>query len=415
MTRAADLVRSTARLGVARGIDSLQRFAYLRRYGKMFLAVSNGRFQVASRSHQSLLDEVAPWVDRLVASGRDKNAPARLAVIARRAQEALFSVCRPDAGPTVWRAFLIVLGEAELSLLHAGKSPTRRPLPRLSRGWLAAIDDGTPAGGLAVRLALALASQHRPWEPGSGGLVDSVRRHFLPMIDWDKPRARFKLDNDGRVRNDPEYVCMGRDLVTVAIQLVERRSIWARLLSKQRNPSPLLPLEATRGCEVSPEEIGAWVRGETPDATVLQLIRPLLALDWGDLARHGAEVPPACAQGGVADPLQMLIRLGHLPFEIPILGKGERIESAVPVRFDPEPLRLLAAGDLDRALRVVISRLGASGLRPVFRRAVATSTLARRLAASLAFPISRQDAGRAARLVCKPYDVKDAEALPFTV
>jgi hypothetical protein len=45
----------------------------------------------------------------------------------------------------------------------------------------------------------------------------------------------------------------------------------------------------------------------------------------------------------------------------------------------------------------------------VFRRAVASRSLARRLAASLAFPISQREAARAARLVCKPYAVKEEQ------
>src|SRR6185312_13379324 len=52
-TKAGDLVRATARLGLARGIDSLQRFAYINRNGKSHFAVSAGRFRVASRSHQT--------------------------------------------------------------------------------------------------------------------------------------------------------------------------------------------------------------------------------------------------------------------------------------------------------------------------------------------------------------------------
>ena len=64
-TKAGDLVRATARLGLARGIDSLQRFAYLERNGQSNLAVSVGRFRVTSRSHQMLLEEIAPWIDRL--------------------------------------------------------------------------------------------------------------------------------------------------------------------------------------------------------------------------------------------------------------------------------------------------------------------------------------------------------------
>jgi len=421
-TRATDLVRVTARLGLARGIDSLQRFAYLQRNGLSNLAVSTGRFRVATRSHAALLDDVARWIDRLVRQAGDKNAPASLGVIARRTQECLFTVCRQESTAMLWREFLATLGEAELVLLRAGKHPARRPLPPLSTGWLAAVDDGTPEGRTALRLAFGLASQHRARERANTPLVDSVRRHFLPLDDWDKPRPRFKLDEKGRVQRDPEHVCVGRDLVTDAIALVERRSIWARSANEKREealrPSngkrertPGLPLEAAAGCEATLEEIGAWVRGEVSDETVLRLIRPLLALKWDEFDAGQVPEPPL---RGVPDPFHLLFRLAHLPFDVPVRGSDGRTETQVTVRLDPEPLRRLAAGDLAGALRVAIRRLDASGLRPVFRRGVATPAFARRLAASLAFPISRDDAARAARLVCKPYNVEDAEQVSST-
>jgi len=411
-TRAADLVRATARLGLARGIDSLQRFAYLQRNGQSNLAVSIGRFRVASRSHQALLDDVAPWIDRLVwyaKRTKDNNVPFSLGVIARRTQDALFAVCQHEATSREWRELLVTLGDAELALLRSGKNPARWPLPRLSSGWLAAVDDGTPESRTALRLALALASQHRQRERERSPLVDSVRRHFLPLEDGEKPR--FKLDEKGRVQRDPEHVCVGRDLVTDAIALVERRSIWARSSNEKRERAPRLPLEAVSGCESTPEEIGAWVRGEVSDEIVLGLVRPLLGLKWNEFDAGHVPKPRLRA---APDPLQMLFRLAHLPFDVPVQGPDGRTETEVTVRLDPEPLRRLAAGDLDGALKIVNRRLDASGLRPVFRRGVATPALARRLAASLAFPISRDDAARAARLVCKPYDVKDAEELPST-
>ncbi len=419
-TRASDLVRATARLGLARGIESLQRFAYLERNGQSNLAVSAGRFRVASRSHQALLEEIAPWIDRLVWYARrtkDNNVPLSLGVVARRTQDALFAVCRHDATPTEWRELLVALGDAELALLRSGKHPARRPLPRLSCGWLTAADDGTAHGRTALRLALALASQHRPLEKEGAALKDSVRRHFIPLDDTDPERPRFVLDERGRAKRDPEHVCMGRDLVTDAIALVERRSIWARSSKEgatewnesheRRRRSFCLPLQAVKSCEASLEEVAAWVRGEIHEDDLRALVRPLLALNWSEIANRGSGLP--LTRGGVPEPLQMLLRLAHLPFDIPVEGSNGRLEVAVTVRLDPEPLRRLAAGDLDGALKVAVRRLEASGLRPVFRRGVARPGLARRLAASLAFPISRDDAARAARLVCKPYDAKDPE------
>jgi len=400
-TRSVDLVRATARLGLARGIDALQRFAFLERNGQSNLAVSTGRFFVASRSHQHLLDDVAPWIDRLVLDGKDKNAPKALGIIARRATEALFAVCRQEATPQIWRSLLVMLGEAEFTSLRAGKDENRRPLPRLTGAWLDAIDDGTSEGRAALRLALALASQHRPVNQEHPKRVDHVRRHFLPLVKGD---ARFNLDAKGRGVRDPEHVCRGRDLVTDAIALVERRSIWVRSSSRERDRAPKLPLEAVEGCAARPSDITAWLLGEISDEAVLDLVRPLLALDWDDVAKRGNKLPRD-DRTPRPDALQLLFRLVHLPFAVPVRSTDGRLLSSVEVRLDPEPLRRLASGDVDAALKIAVRRLSASGLRPVFRRATSTPAFARRLAASLAFPISREDAAVAAQLVCKPYEV----------
>jgi CRISPR-associated protein Csx17 len=261
-------------------------------------------------------------------------------------------------------------------------------------------------------LALAFASQHRGIENPKGEVLftDSIRRHFMPLDEWDPSRPRFELDERGRPKPDPEHVCLGRDLVADAIALVERRSIWARSSSNDRERAPRLPLQARKHCEATLEEVGAWVRGEVPNGDVLDLALPLLALDWAQIPSEGPLVPPE--PGGVPEPMHLLFRLAHLPFDVPVTDAEGKREAAVTVRLDPEPLRRLAAGDLDGALRVTLRRLEASGLRPVFRHGVTTPSLARRLAASLAFPISQRDAARAARLVCKPYDVKDVGAQP---
>ena len=417
-TSARDLVRATARLGLARGIESLQRFAYLERNGQSNLAVFAGRFRVASRPNQTLLDEIAPWIDHLNEQAREKNVPLRLRAIAKRTEEALFAVCRHDATPTEWRELLITLGHAELALLRCGKNLTRRPLPRLSADWILVVDDGSERGRTILRLALALACQHRPPEKDGLPLQGSVRCHFLPLVDPDEERPRFSLDErTGRPKPDPECVCVGRNLVTDAIAMVQRRSIWARCSGTGREMVPKLervpklPLWAVRSCEATLDEIGWWLRSDEVDDDVLGLVRPLLALDWVDVAQRSIVPPPLCEEG--RDPLHMLFRLAHLPFDVPVLEANGKREAAVSVRLDPEPLRRLAAGDLDGALRVAMRRLNASGLRPVFQRGIATATLARRLAASLAFPISQGDAARAVAMVCKPYEAKEDKQQPL--
>ncbi len=410
VTRAGDLVRATARLGLARGIESLQRFAYLERNGQSNLAVSAGRFRVASRSNQLLLEEVAPWIDRLVWHARptkDNNVPLSLGSVAKRLQEAMFAVCRHDATSAEWRDLLVTLGEAELALLRSGKNPARRPLPRLSPGWISASDDGSETGRTVLRLALALASQHLPPENDRSTLKGSVRCHFLPLANSDAEHPQFRFDERGRAASDPEWVCVGRNLVADTIALVRRRTIWVRTASAQWERAPQLPLWAVRSCEASTREIAWWLRHDQFDDEILKLARALLALDWGAVANSNVVPPPLCE--GARDPLHLLFRLAHLPFEVPVRDSDGKGEVGVTVRLDSEPLRRLAASDIDGAIRVVVRRLVASGLHPVFRRGMATPVLARRLAASLAFPISQREAALAAALVCKPYEAKDTE------
>jgi CRISPR-associated protein Csx17 len=404
-------VRATARLGLAHGIDALQRFAYLKRNGQSHLAVFTGRFYVRSRSRQELLDDVAPWIDNLVAHARDKNAPMSLGRIARVTQEALFSASRREATPRDWRNLLIALGRAELVLLRSGKSLARRPLPPLRPEWIAALDDQTLEGRCALRLALAFASQHRPAENERGERFfrDPIRGHFIPLND----QGRFDLDERGRPKLGPEQVCHGRELEADAIALMKRRVVWARSPGEDGPRVPKLPLQAIPGCEATLEEVAAWIRGEVSDREVLDLARGLLALDWRKVQKQH-EKPGVLepTPGGTPEPLHLLFRLAYLPFDVPVLGSESQAAVTVTVRLDSEPLRRLAAGDADGALRVAIRRLEASGLRPVFRRAATTQRLARRLAASLAFPISQEDAARAARLICKPYTMKDIEKQP---
>lgn len=411
-TRATDMVRATARLGLARGIESLQRFCYLERNGQASLAVSTGRFHVSSRPRQQLLDEIAPWVDRLERDGRGKEAPERLRVASRRVSESLFHVCKEGAQGHPWRQLLVHLGAAEAVQMRSSKDGARRPLPRLSPLWLDAIDDGTESGRRALRLALALASQHLPHSTDAAHYRGSVRQHYLALSTIDSASPRYKLDSKGRLEHSCEYVCPGRDLVTDAIALLLRRSLWARSRRDNDEERPRqLPLQAVAGCEVSLGEVAAWLRGELVDASVLALVKPLLALDWRKFSAQPVALPAVADRP--ADPVQTLLRLAFLPYSIPVLREDRQSEGEVTVRLDPEPLRRLAAGDLPGALPFVIRRLSATGLRPVMRHAVASAEKARRLLATLAFPIARQEAGYAATVVCKPYKFSEPHKETF--
>jgi len=95
-----------------------------------------------------------------------------------------------------------------------------------------------------------------------------------------------------------------------------------------------------------------------------------------------------------------VVRITHLSRP---LDRGDRL--VIPL--DCEPIARLAAGDLAGAVEVCLRRLRASGLRPSVRFMVGNPLHARRVAASLAFPIRPIDESRCADSVTKPYAIEE--------
>src|SRR5438046_2678602 len=94
-------------------------------------------------------------------------------------------------------------------------------------------------------------------------------------------------------------------------------------------------------------------------------------------------IPGAPArQRGAAD--RALVRLGYLPHTV----------GTMRPRLDAGPLRLLDAGRMGDAGALLLRRLAANGLRAKVRLVAGDGAFARRLAASVAIPISTHDYGR---------------------
>jgi CRISPR-associated protein Csx17 len=94
----------------------------------------------------------------------------------------------------------------------------------------------------------------------------------------------------------------------------------------------------------------------------------------------------------------------HLPFAVELRG------SAVAIPVDPAPLRLLASGEAGRAFEVIARRLRGAGLVVPYRAASVDARTARRLAASLAFPLSPATAASFARSLEHPIEQEPSHA-----
>ena len=380
-SRPVDFSRAVARLGVTRGISSFQRFGYLERNGQSTLAVPLGRWQVEPQPKQDLLNDLDSglWLDRLQRAARDKFAPNAFATAQRNLDAAIMAVCARGTDPVCWQSLLGALAEIEAQLVrsHSFTAKQRlRPIPPLSSGWLGAADDGSSEFRLAVALALQAAN------PAGR---DPVRGHWLPL---DKTGRAFATDAGG-LRKDPRVVCRALDPKRDLIALVQRRSIEGIKESGRH-----LPLAGSPHFCAHPADLAALLDGNVDLRETTGLARALMAVDRHSLGAAGPLSAPA--PGAEPPPLYGLFRLATLPWPL-WLGQAE-----IPIRFDPAIVTRLASGDLRGAGDLALRRLRASGLTPVLRRLAGDAPLARRIALSLAFPISPATATHLARTLTKP-------------
>lgn len=371
---AVDFARSIAQLGTARGIAAFQRFGYIERNGQANLATPLGRWIVSSQPHQSLLTEVSGWISGLARASKDDLAPNAFRSVTQRCQEAELACTRDGGSPANWQALLLALADAELQTVRnpsfAGKK-NLHPLPRLSAGWVHAIGEASAE----FRLGLALAGQQ------------GIEAHWLPL---DGQKRAF-VTRDDKLAFDHRVVCAGRDLVDDCLALLRRRIIEGHR-GEHRQHDGLLPLHAAPGAEPHPADLTAFLAGEVEDAKILRFALALMPLSRGENF-----VPPVAPHAGIWNPLYCLFRLIFMPTALRF-GDGEKHEIAP----DAAILARLAAGNLADAAKLALTRLRAAGLRPTLRLAVGDPTLARRLAASLAFGITKETLPRLAYRILKP-------------
>ena len=401
-TRPLDAARALSRLGAARGVTEFARFGFIERNGQANLAVPLGRWHVSSQPNEELLEDVDLWLARFRAFARDDHAPKSVQSAARVVDEAVMAACRTGRSYAAWQSLLMALTNAELSILASPRSsgdPKKnlRPLPLLRAKWLHAAHDGSPE----FRLAMALAGQDVALRTHTGEGFLNVRAHWMPLershasrrAMADRRAATFATDLHG-LANDPDVVCTGANLERDCIALVRRRVQLAPTLSTRglglipgrRDGAPLV-------------DVMAFLARQVDDARVLSLARALMAIAWWDPERpEGA--PP---RSNEVDAVYAVTRICHLSTPLDV-------GSELTVKLDPEPSARLARGDLAGAVDVCLRRLRATGLSPTLRAAVGDAPYARRLLASLAFPIRRADVSRCAHLVTKPHEIEESHA-----
>ena len=371
--RPVDVARAISRLGVARGINAFTRYGYLERNGQSNIAVPLGRIYVRHHPRSHLIDDIAPWMNRLQRLARDKNAPARLIHAERRLADTVFAVLTHDDSPDRWQAVLCAAVALE-AVQAAGTAISAGPIPTLSKEWVKAVDDRSPELRLALSLGSAAAGYSREGRP-----FDSVRHHWLPL---ERGARRFRV-SEKRLAKDSRVVMTGRDASADCFAVVERRLIEAAMNGRRK-----LPLVAARGSAARLSDLALLLGGTVDLTRVIALARAFMALRWGGWAI--ADAPSSPRSGEMPDEAWLALRLACLPWP---LDDGHNVPA------EPSIIRRLIAGDGSGAVNVALSRLSASGFRPPLQAAVTDPHTARLWAAALVFPIDRVSARRAAAVL----------------
>ncbi len=387
-----DFARAVAALGVDRGIAAFQRYAFLMRSGKAYLATPLGQMPVRRNPEADLITDLddprGRFLERLRKSARDDNAPGHLSSLVHRLENSLFALTkRPDR--TVVQNVLILLGAIEHAVaLSPREHDSIPPVPPLSEAWAIKANDGSAEFRIAAALAGLSATgetdhdgQDRTEKSDSGRFLLPMRVHLAPL-KWDK--GRWQWDAESRLA-----VWGEGDLATNLIRVLDRR-----LLESDRLGLADKPFAFTAGAYAA--DVAAFLARETDDRQIAELLAGLALVRMPrhlPAALHGPEATALPAAYAVLKPF-------FTPDSLLRYLKALPPENRLPLKADL--VARLRAGRTDEALRLSWQRLGLSGVSVPRHPAgppESASVSGPRLLAALMVPLWPAETGRLLRTI----------------
>ncbi len=355
-----DFARSLGLLAADRGIGSFQRYAFMMRSGKAYLATPLNRFCIPREPQQDLISELDHWLWRVQTWAHGENAPNRVRSLTQRLENALFDMAGGTGKRTAEvQKVLILLGEFQdyLSTSPAAQAKIP-PLPLLSERWFLEARDNS----VEFRIASALA--------GLQGATEHplpLRVHLSPLDPDDKQPAWLP---EGARHHYRTWHHGGLEKNLVA-------ALEKRLLLASQEGFSDKPLGGWPGADLA--SIGAFLAGETDDKKIAQLMCGLAYcktprhVEWG--SSEPGIIPAAfCFLKLVATPDGQLRRCG-------LLTNHERLP--VPTGL----VRLLEAGRVGEAIRLALRQLRVVGLCSLPDIPSSAGLAGARLAAALLIPL----------------------------
>ncbi len=162
-----DFARAAASLGVSRDFDEFERFGFLMRAGRTYLATPIGRRSAAVSAGAQLVADLdtGGWLDRVRRVGRNDEEPGAARRSIKRLEDALFGLLTVTAATREAERVILALGHVMgwLALSPSGRKAIGSPPPMLSSAWIRRADDGSAEFRVAAALAaLGLPAPARP-------------------------------------------------------------------------------------------------------------------------------------------------------------------------------------------------------------------------------------------------------------
>ena len=328
-----DFSRAVGTLGVDRGIEAFERYAFLQRRGQSNVALPAGRIGVRYSPNLEILNELDPItlrIDQFLMSFKPVP-PASFRTERRRIDQRIFACCqRPD--PHNFSSLVRAIGRLErlVALRDRSLKPgLDRPLFGLSPKWVRYCDDGSAE----VRIAGALSSIRGI---GKVGPIRTNMAGVSPSRPWLWSRSSLER-------------CWSGSTLTERLGKVLSR----RLMDADRKSEPRVPLWGW--LPVSPYDVMPFLWGGCDDEKLEELLWGFTLLDWRkpDIKelRTRWQIPLD------KQPLSRtwcILKLLHFPGEI----RGVR------VRREKKICNFLMAGRISDACGVASRRLRVSDLHP---------------------------------------------------
>ena len=152
-----DFARAAATLGVSRGFNEFERFGFLMRAGKAYLATPIGRRSTAPSSGAQLISDLdaGGWLDRVRRLARNDDGPGAARLAVKCLEDAIFRLIAADETSREVEMVIVALGQVVSWLINspAGRETLRSPPPVLSTTWFAQADDASAEFRIAAALA----------------------------------------------------------------------------------------------------------------------------------------------------------------------------------------------------------------------------------------------------------------------